>query len=167
MVVLGGIAAFAVIFLESGADTGNVRLDIPEAYAPGAAEYIGASNFYLVRLRDGSFLALSDLDAANHANQSHRCRVQLTPINAASLGVPVERLRGQASPQAAGANVVLTESCNGAIYDITGLRLDSPGRNLDLHPVSIGKDGHVMVNVRTRECSERTADSTVAMVDCQ
>ena len=166
VVAIVGFLVFAVIFLESGADTGTVRLDVPEAYAEGSVEFVGAKNFFLVRLRDGSFLALSDLDAANRANQAQRCRVQLTPVTAASLGVTAEQLRSQMSPAASGANAVLAESCNGAIYDIAGTLLGAEGPNLDRHPVRVGDDGHLVVETRTRECSVRSRASIHADVDC-
>ena len=165
--VVVGLGVFAVIFLESGADTGKVRLDVPEAYADGSVEYLGEKNFFLVRLGDGSFLALSDLDAANRSNQARRCRVQLTPINASSLGVPVAELRSRMSAQVSGTNSVLAESCNGAIYDVAGTLLSAgEGPNLDRHPISVSDDGHLVVETRTRECSERSTGSAYVNVEC-
>lgn len=166
LVVIVGFITFAVVFLESGADTGKVQLDVPEAYAEGSVEFVGAKNFFLVRLRDGSFLALSDLDAANRANQAQRCRVQLTALNDPSLETPAEQLRGRMSAQAAGANSVLRETCNGAVYDIAGANLAPEGPNLDRHPVSVNDAGRLVVETRTRECSERTGATVFAGVDC-
>lgn len=166
VVIFGAFIVFFIIFLDSGADTGKVRLEVPEAYAEGSIEFIGEKNFFLVRLRDGSFLALSDLDAANRANQARRCRVQLTPLADPGLAPEAEQLRGQMSAQSQGAASVLRESCNGAVYDLAGARLAGEGRNLDRFPVSIDGAGHLLVDSSKRECSERSAGAVFARVDC-
>jgi hypothetical protein len=71
------------------------------------------------------------------------------------------------SDEAAGSTVVFRESCNNAVYDVTGVRLDTEGRNLDRHPVSITDDGFLSVNVARRVCTERTAEELRAEVDCE
>lgn len=155
------LAAFAVMFLESGANSGEVRLDVPEAYAVGSVEFIGEHNFFIVRLKDESFVALSDLDAANRANQSRRCRVALiglAEVESATLG--------QMSAAAAGANAVFREPCNGAIYDIAGARLGGPGRNLDQFPLSIGADGHLVIDTSRRMCSSRDGSAVFRQAAC-
>ena len=164
IVILG--AVFFIKFLESGANSGQVTLDVPDAYAPGNVEYNGQHNFYLVRLRDGSFLALSDLDAANRANQARRCRVQITDLNGA-LTVPKETLTARMSDAARGSSVVLRETCNGAIYDLAGARLDADGPNLDRYPVSVSKAGHLLVDTSTRTCSQRTAGDAFSPATCK
>lgn len=166
VVVLGAAIVFVVIFLDSGADSGKVRLEVPEAYAEGSIEFIGEKNFFLVRLRDGSFLALSDLDAANRANQARRCRVQLTGLSDPSLGVDPDQLRGQMSAQSGGALGVLRETCNGAIYDVAGARLEGEGPNLDRFPVTIDSAGRLLVDSSKRECSQRSGGTVFARIDC-
>lgn len=166
IVVFGGIAIFLAIFLDSGADTGKLQLEVPEAYAEGSIEFVGEKNFFLVRLRDGSFLAISDLDIANRANQARRCRVQLTGVNDPSLGVNPDQLRGQMSAQSEGSGSVLRETCNGAIYDVAGARLAGEGPNLDRFPVSIDSAGRLLVDSSTRECSQRAGGAVFVRIDC-
>lgn len=153
-------------FLESGANNGKVRLDVPDAYALGSVEFNSAHNFYIVRFLDASFVALSDLDAANRANQARRCRVLMTTVNDTSLGSSADSLSARMTADAAGASVVLRESCNGAIYDISGARLNGDGANLDQYPVSIGKDGHLTVDISTRTCTQRTESTPFGSRAC-
>lgn len=165
VVFIVAIGAFAVIFLESGADTGKVRLDVPEAYARGSVEYVGAENLFVVRLPDGSFLALSDLDAANRANPAHRCRGAVMSIDDPMLG-DLPSLRSRVTAAAAGSKLVIREACNGVSYDITGARLAGDGRNLDRYAVTVSSDGHVTVDTAARQCSERTGATVAAATAC-
>jgi len=165
VVILGGV--FFIRFLESGANNGKVRINLPEAYAPGSIEFNGDHNFYLVRFLDGSFVALSDLDAANRANQARRCRAQLATIADPSLGTPADTLSARMTAKASGATTVLRESCNGAVYDIDGARLNGDGANLDQYPVTLGKDGRLLVDTSTRVCSERSGASPFLSRACE
>ena len=165
IVVLG--ATFFIKFLESGANTGKVRLDVPDAYAIGSVEFNGEHNFFLVRLPDASFLAISDLDAANRANQARRCRVALTDIADSSLGVPADTLSKRMTAPATGARAVFRETCNGAIYDIAGARLNGDGPNLDRFTVSIGADGHLGVDTSARTCTTRSGPTDFATSRCE
>lgn len=160
------VVAFGIVFLESGADTGKLELQPAEAYAPGYVEYIGDENVFIVRLLNGEFLALSDLDAANRAAQSRRCRVALTAINDPAIGIPIATLQGRISAGATGSSSVFREACLGAVYDLTGARLTGDGRNLDRHPVSIDSSGRLVVDVSERECSVRSGTSTSEAVAC-
>jgi hypothetical protein len=167
VVVLFGVFAFLIVFLESGADTGKVRLEDAEAYAPGSVEFIGEENLYLVRLADGAYLALSDLDAANRARPERRCRVAPMPLNDTRLPEILERYGSRMSADAAGSTLVFREECEGAMYDVTGLRLDSDGRNLDRYPVTVDGTGHVVVNTAKRQCSEREQLVQFAPLGCE
>lgn len=158
--------AFAVKFFESGANDGKVRMNVPDAYAIGSVEFVGANNFFLVRLSDARFLALSDLDAANRANQARRCRVALTDVTDASLGVATAVLEAKMTPGANGARAVFRETCNGAIYDIAGARLAVDGPNLDRYTISIGADGHLVVDTSKRECTQRAGAAEFAERSC-
>jgi len=166
IVFIFGIAAFAIVFLESGADTGEVSLDVSEAYAPGSVKFIGEDNIFLVRLGNGDFVALADLDAANRTNQSRRCRVGLVPINEPVLALSQAVLRSQMSAEAEGTTSVFYEPCLGSIYDVAGIRLNGPGMNLERHPVTLDRGGHVVVDTSTRECSERTDGATFSPSPC-
>ncbi len=150
---LGALAGAVIVFLDSGADSGVVTLEVADAYERGSAQFLGAQNVYLVRLRDGSFLALSDLDAANRANQQQRCRVTaINPFDPA-LGQALERFASKVSPDAAGARFVLRETCNGAHYDLTGWRLDASGPPLDRYATGTDEQGRVTIDLSRRRCA--------------
>jgi len=166
LVVVIGIAAFAVAFLESGAESGLVRLEEAAAYPPGTVEFVGAQNLYLIRLLDESFVALADLDAANRAATGRRCRVALVPLGDPSLAAVLQEFGPRMSPDAAGGRAVFREDCNGALYDVAGYRLDDEGRNLDRYPVVVASDGHVEIDVTTRQCSLRRGAAYFASVTC-
>jgi len=157
LVALVGIVSFAIVFLESGADTGEVTLDVVEAYAPGTAEFVGEHNFYLVRLPDGSFIALDDMDERNRRNQGARCRVAPTPLE--DLAGAAAGLRARISPEAAGSVSVFRETCFGAVYDIAGVLLAESGRNLDRFAVGVDSRGRVVVDRSERTCSARDGAS--------
>ncbi|GAB4337306.1 MAG: hypothetical protein Kow0010_25450 [Dehalococcoidia bacterium] len=164
------LTAFAmlllIVYLESGADTGKVTLEPAAAYAPGSVEFVRGHSIYLVRLPDGEFLALSNLDAANRATPGRQCRVAPIPAGAPELADLVLRYRSEFSPAARGSELVFREDCNGAIYDITGLRLDARDYNLERHPVSVDDRGRVVVDLSERICTAHTEATRFAPVDC-
>jgi len=162
-----GFVAFLIVFLESGADTGKVRLEHAETYQRGTVQFIGAENLYLVRLMDGSFVALDDLDAANRARPERRCRVAILPASDERLPGIIGEYGAGMSPAAKGSALVFREDCGGAIYDVTGLRLDAEGRNLDRYPVTIDTAGKVVVDTSQRECSQRDGADLFAKGACQ
>ena len=156
---------FLLIFLNSGANSGTVVLEKPEAYPAGTVQYQQADNFYLVRLQDGKFLALSDLDAANRAS-SRRCRVH--PLTSADpvRAQLVAQYAGRMSPQAAGSTYLLREDCNLAVYDFTGQRLDDEAPNLDRLAVATNKQGRLTVDVTKRTCTQRDGAQSFAPITC-
>lgn len=160
------IALFMIVYLESGADTGRMVLRDYRSYAEGIIEYVGERNFYVVRLGDGSFLALDDLDAANRAAEGRRCRVQ--PLSPADPALPdlLATYRSRFSDHASGANVVFREDCNRAVYDAAGLRLDGEGRNLDRYGVGVNEDMQLVVDVSRRICTEATPADDFTEVAC-
>jgi len=162
-----GMLAFLIVFLESGADTGRVKLEHVETYPRGTVHFIGEENLYLVRLMDGSLLALDDLDAANRARPERRCRVAILAGTDPRLPGIVEEFGTRMSPAAKGSTLVFREDCDGAVYDFTGLRLDAEGRNLDRYPVSIDATGAVVVDTSKRECSQREGAELFAKSSCQ
>ncbi|MBA4180812.1 MAG: hypothetical protein C0506_09510 [Anaerolinea sp.] len=167
LVLLILVALAGIAFLESGANTGKVILDPAEAYARGSVEFVGKEHLYLVRLTDGTFLALSDLDAANRANLQRRCRVSPVPVSDPWLPQLLERLGGRMSAGAAGSTLVFREDCNQAVYDVTGLRLDADAPNLDRYPVSISETGLVGVDVSKRSCTARAGAQLFAAIPCK
>ncbi|MCO5203307.1 MAG: hypothetical protein M9925_16620 [Chloroflexi bacterium] len=167
VIAVFGLAAFLIVFLESGADTGKVRLEDAEAYAPGSVEFIGEEHLFLVRLADGAYLALADLDAANRARTERRCRVAPMQLTDARLPGILARYGAVMSDDAAGSTLVFREECGGALYDVTGLRLDAEGRNLDRYPVSIDSAGRVVVDTAKRQCSQREQLNPFAPAGCE
>jgi hypothetical protein len=154
-----------VVFLDSGSATGKVTLDRAAAYAEGSVERFPERGFYLVRLRD-DILALVDIDAANRLAQGRRCRVApIAPADPALPGI-LERYRRSFSPPAAGSPIVFREDCNGALYDVAGMRLDGEGPNLDRYPVEVNEAGFVVVDTAKRSCSERDGAEHFAAVAC-
>jgi hypothetical protein len=164
--LLGAFVAFVLLFLESGGDSGDLVLEQAAAYAPGSIEYVAERNFYLVRLASGEYHALADLDAANRANAGRRCRAAPVAGDATGLAGLVQRYGGRMSPEASGSSVILREDCYGALYDVTGVRLDADGRNLDRYAVSTRGDGRLVVDISKRRCSERSGRELLVPVEC-
>lgn len=156
----------AAAFLESGADSGATVLEAPEAYARGSFELNPQRGFYFIRTIDGEFVALNTLDAANRAAASGRCRVAPLPTDDPALPELLTRYASRLNPVAVGTTVLFREGCNGAVYDITGLRLDGEGPNLDRHPVTLRADGRLSVDVSKRLCSRRQGSDLFAPVEC-
>jgi hypothetical protein len=166
VVVMVGIATFVIVFLDSGADRGRLVLRDYRSYATGSVEYVSERNFYLVRLGDGSFVALADLDQANREATGRRCRVQPVPPADPQLPSLLEEYRAGFSPRAAGATLVFRESCNGAVYDATGLRLDAEGPNLDRYQVGVNDAMELVVDASQRTCTESQPGADFAEVRC-
>lgn len=165
LLIAGG--ACAIVFFESGAESGVVQLEDADAYAPGSVEFLSERNVFLVRTRDGAFFALLDLDGANRAHQGRRCRVALVPGADPALTEIMSRHQLAFSRQAAGLPIVFREDCNGATYDATGVRLDlQGGRNLDRYKVEVAKSGRVEISTGARVCSARSPHGWFDKVDC-
>lgn len=164
------LAAFVlvllVVYLESGANTGDVALEPAGAYAPGSVEFVRGHNVYLVRLPGGEFIALSNLDAANRATPGRQCRVAPIAAGAPDLAALVLRYRHEFSPAARGSEFLFREDCNGAVYDVAGLRLDAFDYNLERHPTTIDDTGRVVIDVSERICTVRTQSDAFAPVEC-
>jgi hypothetical protein len=164
--LLAFIVGFALVFLDSGANSGKLTLDPAESYGRGSIDYVSDHNFYLVRLGDGTFVALADLDAANRANAQRRCRAAPIPVSDPSLPGLLSRYAGQFSAGAAGSALLLREDCNRAVYDVTGVRLDAEGPNLDRYRVDIDPEGRLTVDLGHRLCTHRAGASDFAAISC-
>lgn len=165
VVVIVGAVIFGVMYLESGTNT-RVILGDAASYAPSSVTFEPDYNLYIVRMGDGSFFPLSDLDAANRANPGRRCRVSLIPTDDPALPGILELHRSDFSPRAANSTAVFRETCNGALYDATGVRLNGEGLNLDRHDYTIDDDGRLAVKNAVRECTQRDGTNYYAPVDC-
>ncbi len=166
LVALFIVGACVTVYLDSGANTGEMVLDDARAYGVGSYQYVGERNYFVVRLPDSSFVALSDLDAANRATPERRCRVQAVPPDDPANEAIVDAYGRRISSQAGGWTLVFRETCNGAIYDAAGIRIDRDGRNLDRFPSSINPDGMLVVDVSVRECSSREGGNLFRASDC-
>lgn len=164
VVVVLGVAA--VGFLESGANSGKLVLAPADSYANGAVEFVAERNVYVARLGDGSFVALSDLDGANRASAQRRCRVSPIPITDPKLPGLLSRYTGRMSALAVGTTLLFREDCNSAIYDVTGVRLDTDAANLERHPVDIDAARRLTVDVSKRICTKREGANPLAVASC-
>jgi hypothetical protein len=164
--LLGFVGGFVLVFLDSGANSGKLTLDPAESYGRGSIDYVSDHNFYLVRLADGAFVALADLDAANRANTQRRCRAAPIPVSDPSLPGLLSRYAAQFSAGAAGSALLLREDCNRAVYDVTGLRLDAEGSNLDRYRVDIDAQGRLIVDLSRRVCTQRNGSDDFAAISC-
>ena len=68
------------------------------------------------------------------------------------------------SAQAAGSTLVFREDCNKAIYDVTGMRLDSEAANLDRYFVAIDEEGRLTVDVSKRRCTARSGTQAAGAI---
>jgi len=157
---------FGIMWLESGA-TPRAVLDDAESYGRGTYQFEGKHNLYIVRLLDGRFLALSDLDATNRANPGRNCRVAPIPLDDPALPGILSKYAGQFSPEAMGSTLVFRETCHGALYDMAGVRLDNTeALNLDRHDVDINGQGKLTVNTAVRICTKRNGADVAETVPC-
>lgn len=166
LVALGVAAVAFVVFLESGASTGRVTLDPLDAYPPGTVSRFPRDGFYLVRMPDGSTLALSDLDAANRAATGRRCRVAPIPAGEPALEEALERYRARLSPGTGSLTLIFRETCFGSLYDAAGIRLDADGPNLDRLGLDLDDQGNLVVETAERSCTRRDGRQLLVAVDC-
>jgi hypothetical protein len=167
LVLLIAGAACAVVFFESGADSGDVHLQRADAYAPASVEFDADHHIFVVRAIDGEFFLLDDLDAANRASPGRRCRVFTVAAADPVARRALSQYEANFSPQGRSLALVFQEPCNGALYDATGVRLDQPGeRNLDRYPVLRDDQGRLVVDTNERRCSRREGSDWYAPVVC-
>ncbi len=160
------LAAAAIGFFESGANSGELVLAPADSYANGAVEFVAERNIYVARLADSSFVALSDLDAANRASAQRRCRVTRIPLADPQLPGLLTTYAGRMSAKAAGTTFLFREDCNSALYDVTGVRLDSDAPNLERHPLNIDSAGLLTVDVSKGICTKRNGANPLAPAKC-
>lgn len=164
--LLGATAVFVLVFLDSGANTGRLVMRNADSYRAGTVEFVGERNFFVVRLANGDFLALADLDAANRAAEGRRCRVAALTAADARLPGLLEQYRSEMSVEAVGSTLLFREECNGAVYDLSGKRLDAGGRNLDRYATSVDAEGRLRVDVSRRICTAEEEGESFAAASC-
>ena len=166
VVAIIAIVAFGVTYLESGADSQEVTLGLRDSYALGTVTPIPTERLFVVRLAEGTFLALADLDDAARAAGRQGCRVAPIPRDDPRLPQLLAAHETRVSPAASGLQLLFA-GCEGAIYDVTGLRIDGDGANLDRYAISSDRDGHLTVDLQDRTCSERSGEQPFQEVACR
>lgn len=169
LAVLGGviaIGAFSVTYLESGAETRTIVLAPRASYAFGSVTSAAEDRLYVVRLAEGTFLALADLDDASRAAGRQECRIAPIPREDPRLAGLLARHNARISPAAKGLQFLFT-GCDGALYDVTGIRVDGDGANLDRYATSSDDQGRLTVDLQDRTCSERLAEQPFREVACR
>lgn len=164
--VLGiGAIVFVFLFTSSGSNTGEIVLRPADSYAMGSVEFVPERNFFLVRL-PGGFLALADMDAANRSAEGRRCRVSIVQGDDPALPGLLEDFEENQGAAAEGTTLLFRETCNGAVFDVTGQRIDANGPNLDRYATRVNDDGELVVNVSRKECSESTGGGLRTEIRC-
>ncbi len=121
MLVAGAILAAATVILLTRGD-GSIDLGLVTDYEPGAIVYRSSDRFFVVRLDDGSVIALSDLDPHNPPGRSS-CRVTFRPdLRSGEVGSGDEG--------AEDASGRFFDSCTGSMYEISGRGLAGDGLDL-------------------------------------
>ena len=120
MVVTGFLAVVAFSVWSGGA--GSIDLGLVEDYERGSVVYRSSDGLFVVRLADGSMLALSDVDPHNPSDRAS-CKVTFRPD---LVGGDGEAGR-------------FFDLCTGSLYDMAGRALGSDG--LDLERLPIERDG--------------------------
>ena len=119
MLIAGAILAAATVILLTRGD-GSIDLGLVTDYEPGAVVYRSSDRFFVVRLDDGSMIALSDLDPHKQSGQSGQssCRVTFRPD------------LGSGEEGAEDAFGRFFDACTGSMYDISGRGLAGDGLDL-------------------------------------
>ena len=117
--LLGAVAVIALLALTMRED-GRVDIGTAGAYVAGTPVYFASDHLFVVRLEDGSVIALSDLDPHNPPGR-RSCRVTFRP----DLGEDEEPGR-------------FFDACTGAMYGITGRAVQ--GDDLDLQQLEVESD---------------------------
>jgi nitrite reductase/ring-hydroxylating ferredoxin subunit len=150
-----------ILYLKPGSDSPAPDIFVAgplEGFVPGTATYFESEHVHVVRLNDGSLLALYDLGPRMQALLQQTgdedwlmCRAVLVDdsTNATALGAAPEAFEDR----------VFREPCHGSTWDATGARLfgPTPG-NLDRFPVQV-VGGVVQVDVSDRLCANPVSDA--------
>ncbi len=125
-------------------------------FAPASIHEFAGQHLLLVRLQDGSFVALHDWDAWAQYRYSvgdkakAECRVH--PLDHDSPIYPGV-LSSILHPTAGFEDTVMISGCDGSLFDVLGNRTFGPAAtNLDRFPVRTNGNGHVIVNLADQQC---------------
>ncbi len=125
--LLGIVIVVTVLAVRMGGG-GGVDIGSVQDYEPGSVVYFASDGLFVVRLRDGSLIVLSDLDPHNPPGR-RSCRVTFRP----DLAEGAERGR-------------FFEACTGATYDVAGRGLGGDGLDLRRIEPEERDDGELHVN---------------------
>jgi hypothetical protein len=109
-------------------------------FAPGSVTYLAQGRTYLVRSDDGSFLALSEVEA-NAADRLAGCVIRFRP----DLSAGDEK-------------GVFRDDCHGTVFNHEGIAVQGSSDPMQQHPVLAGKSD---ISVRLRECLAGGGNSSV------
>ena len=160
------VAVLGVIYIESGADTGEAVLDPVGAYAPGTVSFVPAEHLFVVRTPAGDLLVVGDLDRGQREARQLQCRVAPLLPGDPSLARLLDEHGDSLSADAAGTQFLFREGCSGAVYDLAGVRLDADGPNLDRYAVSVDDAGRVVVDLQDRTCTRREGVRSLVEEPC-
>jgi len=124
---------------EHGYDAGTAA-----AYKPATVVYVEAQHVYIVRLEDGSFLALYDKSSKQQELRSD-CRVTFDDGATTGNLDPLPGISGG-----------LVENCDGlrAVWRADGVFAFGAGYgNLDRFPTTVDGNGDLIVDTTTRTCT--------------
>ncbi len=116
LVVTGFVAVVGFALWSAG--SGSIDLGLVEDYERGSVVYRSTDGLFVVRLVDGSMLALSDVDPHNPSGRAS-CKVTFRP----DLGGG----DGEAGR--------FFDLCTGSMYDMSGRALGSDGLDLEQVPI--------------------------------
>lgn len=155
------LAGACITFLESGADDGKVVLERSGVYPPDSITRVPSRGIYVVHLPGEGIFAISDIDAANRQSPGRRCRAEQIAPSDPAYAAARAAYEARFSPAALLAPIVLRETCNGALFDGSGTRVDRDGPNLDRFAVVIDEQDRVVVDTARRTCTEGALASRV------
>ncbi len=129
-------AGFAVYSCTRSATSDGTFSDKVADYPPGSVTYLASGRTYLVRENDGSFLALSEVEAAS-ADRQQGCIIRYRPDLSAA---------GQAG--------IFRDDCHGTLFNREGLAVRGDAPPMQQHPVQVEGSG---MSVRFTSCRATTA----------
>lgn len=134
------VLAAAGIFIHSCSQStasASVFSDQISHYAPGSVTYLANARSYLVRANDGSFLALSEVEAAE-ADRVAGCLIRYRPVSSANAQAGVFR-----------------DDCHGTLFNSQGIAVSGDAPPMQRHPTVVSAK---MVSVQLRVCLQGGAD---------